>query len=460
VTLVNTVPSAMNALLQVGLPSNIQTVCMAGEFLPTELVDRVYASGVEQVFDLYGPTETTTYSTCALRKPSEAATIGKPIANTRIYLLDANLMQVPPGALGEIFIGGEGVTRGYLDRPELTAERFLTLPSLESHSRLYRTGDLARQLDDGSLIYLGRRDQQIKLRGHRIELGEIEAALRDISEAKQVAVVVQERSVGDTLVAFVTADSQSQNTSQRYISELRKRLPAYMIPALIISVVSMPLTPNGKIDRKALAIATEEDARRDAAPQSEAPQDLLEQWLANIWAARLRRKHVTRSAHFFDDLGGHSLVAFEIFSDIEKRLGVVMMLATLFQAPTIELLAAAIRRQGWKNAGQISMVSAGLADQVIYIIGKPHSVASVTLEELFPAGNRAMSIEQESVLADTDLCLSEITSFEVNKPSLILIVSSKHAEMYPTLVAGLTQAGFPDVSLRDAASFSLPGFLD
>jgi amino acid adenylation domain-containing protein len=447
VTLVNTVPSAMSALLPAGLPSTVRTVCLAGEFLPSELVDRVYAAGVEQVFDLYGPTETTTYSTCALRMPGTPATIGTPITNTRIYVLDESMTPVPPGAIGELFIGGDGVTRGYLNRPDLTAKRFITLPSVEPEGRLYRTGDLARHRDDGALVYIGRRDQQVKLRGHRIELGEIESALRDVTGASDVAVVVQRREAGDLLAAFVVPTDLSEFNAKEYASELRKRLPGYMIPSRISPVAALPLTPNGKVDKKTLSQVTEENPSHE----SEAPRDLLEQWLANIWAVRLKRNNVPRNAHFFDDLGGHSLAAFEIFTEIENRTGVAMGLATLFQAPTVELLAMALRRKEWKDLRHIAFVSPGLAEKVIYVVGQQN----VSPEETLPqAGVRVMALGSPNTTAETNEWIREISSFEAHRPAMVLVFQENAYDETQTLRTLLKQAGFDDVSL--SLQHSLP----
>jgi amino acid adenylation domain-containing protein len=456
VTLVNTVPSAMSALLQAGLPPAVRTVCMAGELLPTELVDRVYATGAERVFDLYGPTETTTYSTWALRQPGAPPTIGKPIGNTRIYLLDENLSQVPRGAMGEVFIGGDGVTRGYLGRPDLTAERFRSIPAVEPQGRLYRTGDLARQLSDGTLVYLGRRDHQIKLRGHRIELGEIEAALRDISGESQLAVVVQSQNAGDQLVAFVARGDRSHADLPQYMAGLRKRLPAYMVPSRIVLLEAMPLTPNGKIDRKALILLKDAAAGSEAgAHVSEPPRDLLEQWLANIWAQRLGRKRVSRHEDFFDDLGGHSLVAFEIFAEIERRLGLVLMLATLFQAPTIELLAMVIRRRGFKEPRHIALVTPGIADKVIYLAGpslagqsRADQSRSGVLDGLSPSGERVMAFHSEGTPKDIDACARELALIEATKPPLVLVATYADSEHVRRLTLALTHHGFSDISLR------------
>jgi amino acid adenylation domain-containing protein len=452
VTLVNTVPSAMHALLQVGLSQSVRTVCMAGEFLPTELVDRVYAAGVKHVFDLYGPSETTTYSTCVLRQRGGSATIGKPIANTRIYLLDEAGSQVPPGALGEIWIAGEGVARGYLNRPELTAERFVRLPAIEPEGRLYRTGDMARQLADGSLVFLGRRDQQVKLRGYRIELGEVEATLRDVSGVSQLAVVVQ----GDALVAFLQEDNGRSIDVRGLQEELRKRLPTYMVPSAILAVSHMPVTPNGKIDRKALS-ARRSELIRARTRFDEAPRDLLEQWLVNIWAYRLGVSSVARDAHFFEELGGHSLAAFEIFAEIEARLGVAMMLATLFQAPTVALLAVAIRRLAWREAKYIDLLMADDTDAIagcVVYMAKPGSEAHVAA--LRGEGGRLMSLDTRLLATGSEsmdakslaTCVAEIAAIEATKPALVLALPNSDCGVAERLRVGLSAAGFASVSIR------------
>jgi amino acid adenylation domain-containing protein len=461
VTLVNTVPSAMSALLQAGLPESVNTVCMAGEFLPPELVERVYKAGVESVFDLYGPTETTTYSTCVLRRSGEPATIGGPIANTRIYLLDAECKPVPPGAAGEIFIGGEGVAREYLRRPELMAERFLRLPEVEPKGRLYRTGDLARQRQDGLLVFLGRRDHQIKLRGHRIELGEVESALREVTGIVEVAAVVQARESGDMLVGFVEAgsneaggmrtDETRADGTRAWVDELRKRLPAVMVPAAIVEVRTMPRTPNGKIDRQALRqqknlVWQAGETRKTA---EDGARDLLEQWLVNIWSHRLGVADVTRDAHFFEDLGGHSLAAFEIFAEMEARLGVVMLLATLFKAPTVAQLAASVRRLKWKEPKHLRLVKTGRnADRVMYLLG---SLSSADEDALAAGGVRAMSVGAEEAMneaAPVSAWVAEIAAFEVSRPAVSLLAHRADEAVAQRLLAELTAAGFTSVAVQ------------
>src|SRR6185369_7379285 len=247
VKLINTVPSAMTELLHLGgIPTSVQTVNLAGEPLPASLVDEIYRqTQVKRVFDLYGPSEDTTYSTSALRLPQQRATIGRPIANTQIYLLDQWLQPVPVGVAGELYIGGAGLARGYLKRPELTAERFTPNPYGASGTRLYRTGDLCRYLADGKIEYLGRVDHQVKIRGFRIELGEIEAVLRGHNAVRDVAVVARQGQ----LVAYVVAAEKIPGEVAKLWGELRAflkaRLPEYMSPATFVALDALPLTPNG-----------------------------------------------------------------------------------------------------------------------------------------------------------------------------------------------------------------------
>ncbi len=437
VTLINTVPSAIHALIQAGLPENARTVCLAGELLSAELVDRLYAAGVHEVFDLYGPTETTTYSTVAHRIRGGEVNIGFPIANTRIYLVDESLQIVPWGAHGEILIAGDGVTRGYLNRTELTEQRYVRLNCLEGEGRLYRTGDIARQREDGSLVYLGRRDHQIKLRGHRIELGEIEAVLRKIPTVLEAVVLLDHTK--DCLVAYVTQESASEIPASECISRLRETLPGYMVPSAVRRIEQFPRTVNGKIDRKALS------ARREDAEKSieDPPRDLLEQWLAHIWADRLGRADVPRNAHFFEELGGNSLVAFEIFVDIERRIGVPLLLAVLFQAPTVALLANALRPYPWKLPVHIDMVRSGNASQVQYVLPGHGSPADCKTCATKPRVMLLKSISERQLDAAAD----EIAAFERQSSNLVLAADADSAPLTRILQRSLQQRGFKSVSL-------------
>ena len=236
VTLINTVPSAVDALLiQQAIPASVRTVNLAGEPLTAELADRIYdVPTVEKVYDLYGPSEDTTYSTYRLRRRGEPASIGRPISNTRLYILDQALQPVPVGVPGEIYLAGQGLARGYLGRPDLTSERFIPSP-FPDVNRLYRTGDRARFQDEGNVEYLGRFDHQVKLRGFRIELGEIESVACTFPDVGQAVVIVDDgaRLGHKKLVAYVS-HPRGQAVADQLQAHLRSRLPDYMVPAQLV----------------------------------------------------------------------------------------------------------------------------------------------------------------------------------------------------------------------------------
>ena len=338
VTLVNTVPSAAVELLRIdGIPVSVHTVNLAGEPLSTELVRQLYERGIDRVYDLYGPTEDTTYSTFALRSSFGRATIGRPIANTQVYILDPHLNPVPIGVPGELHLGGAGLARGYLNRPELTAEKFIPNPFTDHpQARLYKTGDLARYLPDGNIEFLGRIDHQVKIRGFRIELGEIEAVLAQRPEVKACAVLVREDTPGDQrLIAYVVARGEGPS-----LTELRgfiqSKLPEYMIPAAFVLLDKMPVTPNGKLDRKALPAPEYRSDKPFVAPRTPA-----EKKLAAIWAEMLKLQHTGIHDNFFE-LGGHSLLATQLISRVREELNIDLPLRAIFEAPTVEGLGAQI----------------------------------------------------------------------------------------------------------------------
>jgi amino acid adenylation domain-containing protein len=344
VTLVTTVPSAAAALLAAkGIPATLRAINLAGEPLSTRLVDRLYAqTAVADVNDLYGPTETTTYSTWNRRLPGRSATIGRPVANTRVYLVDASLHLVPDGFPGELLIAGEGVARGYLGRPELTAEKFVSLAHLGEQGRAYRTGDLCRYTSEGALEYLGRMDSQVKVRGFRIEAGEVEAALLSHPSVREAVVMTHaEDGTGATLVGAVVLQDAHTLDVPALIAHQSRTLPAYMVAGNIVAVEEFPRTANGKIDRKQL---TSLPIARPAKEAVAKPRDPLEKELADIWREGFSISNVGIDDDFFQ-LGGHSLLALRIFSEIEAKLGHRMMLSVLFQAPTIRQLAEHIRRE-------------------------------------------------------------------------------------------------------------------
>src|SRR6185369_17216453 len=337
VTLINTVPSAMAELLRMkAVPDSVRVVNLAGEPLSEELVAEIYATTrVERVYNLYGPSEDTTYSTYTLVRSGEHVTIGRPVANTRAYVLDEHWQPVPVGVVGELYLGGSGLARGYWRRAELTAEKFVPDSfSGASGKRLYRTGDLVRYLEDGELEFLGRADHQVKLRGYRIELGEIETVLRRNDRVREAIVVTQEQAGGEKqLVAYVTAAADLE------LGELRRwlkvRLPDYMIPAFVL-LEELPLTPNGKVDRRALSRAKLQDA---TPPESfVAPRTQTEIILAAIWAEVLQVEQAGANANFFD-LGGHSLLAMRLASKLRENFKIDLPLRTILTAATLSEMA-------------------------------------------------------------------------------------------------------------------------
>ncbi|MFC7518444.1 amino acid adenylation domain-containing protein, partial [Herbaspirillum sp. GCM10030257] len=332
-----------------GLPEEarletVRTLVMAGEASNAALVRR-YGRG-RRLINAYGPTESTVCATmqvCAEneeannREGERAPAIGRPIANTRIYLLDAHGQPVPQGARGEIHIGGVQVARGYLNRDELTAERFLPDPFVnEAGARMYKTGDLGRHLADGSIAFLGRNDHQVKLRGFRIEPGEIEAKLLEHPGIRDSLVIAREDRPGDVrLVAYYTWQEEQEIDAEALRLALSATLPEYMLPAAYVQLDALPLTPNGKVDRKALP-APGGDAYASRA--YEAPQGDVETALASIWAEVLGIEQVGRHDNFFD-LGGHSLLSTKLLVRVEQAFGVKLSFADFFKEPILTAIA-------------------------------------------------------------------------------------------------------------------------
>ncbi|WP_438826902.1 non-ribosomal peptide synthase/polyketide synthase [Pseudomonas syringae] len=341
VTLINTVPSALKALLESGgLSESVHTVNVAGEALKRSLVESLFQqTHVKRLCNLYGPSETTTYSSWVSmdREQGFASHIGKPVGNTQFYLLDKQMQPVPLGVPGEIYIGGAGVARGYLNRDDLTAERFLRDPfSKDPNARMYKTGDLGRWLADGNIEYLGRNDDQVKIRGFRIELGEIEACLAKHESVKEAVVMARDDVPGDKrLVAYFTADSEVSLDVLR--EHLLNQLPDYMVPAAYVSLESLPLTPNGKLDRKALPAP---DQQALVSREYQAPQGVAERTIADIWQDLLGIDQVSRHDHFFE-LGGHSLLAVKLIERMRQQ-NMSADVRVLFSQPTLAALAAAV----------------------------------------------------------------------------------------------------------------------
>jgi amino acid adenylation domain-containing protein len=339
VTLVNTVPSAIDTLLRLGeLPSRVRVVNLAGEPLPRDLADRLYArDGIRKVYDLYGPSEDTVYSTFALvPERGGKPLIGRAIAGSQAYVLDDHMNPVPVGIAGELYLGGKGVAQGYHARPSLTAERFLPDPyGSRPGGRLFRTGDLARWLSHGELEYLGRNDRQVKLRGFRIELGEIEAALRRLPGTREAVAVVREDQPGARrLVAYVVAEAAGTFDGGEAARALRATLPDYMVPAAFVALPAIPLTPNGKVDWAALPSLEPARARRT----HRAPRTGAEKTIAAIWSEILGVERPGTDEGFFD-LGGDSLLLARVFGRVKAAFPGKVVMTDLYQHPTISALA-------------------------------------------------------------------------------------------------------------------------
>ena len=342
-TLINTVPSAIKALIaERALPASVKIVNLAGEALPGPLVSEIYReTSVEAVYNLYGPSEDTTYSTGALiRRDCEGAPpIGKPLTNRQSYVLDAYLEPTPIGVTGELYVGGAGVTRGYWKRPALTAERFIADPFGQvPGGRLYKTGDLARWSMTGELEFLGRGDDQVKLRGFRIELGEIRTRLLEIDSVDDAVVIVRENRRGDPeLVAYVVAADLEETEAQlikTWRGSLAARLPEYMVPAVFVMLQALPLTPNGKVDRAALPAPPETPTPDYSAPTSE-----IQLRLAQLWQQVLHIPEPPGIAADFFNLGGHSILAMRLLARVRQEYGVALSIQDLFSAPTPEAFA-------------------------------------------------------------------------------------------------------------------------
>ena len=317
----------------------VRQLLVGGEALPGELASKLRGLTDASITNMYGPTETTIWSsTHVVEDGSGPVPIGRPIANTEFYILDRHGQPTPVGVAGELLIGGHGVARGYLKRPELTAERFIAHPfSSQSDVRLYRTGDLARYRPDGTVEFLGRIDHQVKLRGHRIELGEIEALLVGHDNIREAVVVAREDVPGDRrLVAYVVSDGASANNGVDLRAYLERQLPEFMIPAAFVFLPELPLTPNKKIDRKALPAPS--DTARAEPIACIAPDNALQRSIADLWQDVLQVPTVGLDDNFFD-LGGHSLLAVQVHSRLRNLTDREVAITDLFRFPTVRLLS-------------------------------------------------------------------------------------------------------------------------
>uniref|UniRef100_UPI0029167AF9 non-ribosomal peptide synthetase n=1 Tax=Bradyrhizobium sp. SZCCHNRI1003 TaxID=3057275 RepID=UPI0029167AF9 len=323
-------PPAALAALPVAEFKDLKTLLVGGEACSAELL-RPWLAG-RQVFNAYGPTEASVCTTMFRCDGAGRPPIGRPLPNTRSYVLDRRLQPVPVGVAGELHIGGTGLARGYLRRPGLTAERFLPNPFTPGE-RLYRTGDLVRWRADGELEFLGRLDSQVKLRGFRIELGEIEAALLAQPGVTQAAAVIREDGAGKRLAAYVVADPEASTDISALRRQLQATLPDHMVPSAIVRLDRLPLSPNGKLDRNALPAP---DRNREAGEQP--PRNPVETVLAGLFAEVLGLDRVGINDNFFE-LGGHSLLAMQLIGQVRATLGIELPVRVIFTGPTVADIA-------------------------------------------------------------------------------------------------------------------------
>jgi amino acid adenylation domain-containing protein len=340
-TIMQATPATWRLLLAAGWAGNrgLKILC-GGEAWPAGLADELLPR-CKSLWNMYGPTETTIWSSVAPVEAGEPILIGRPIANTTFYVLDGCRELAPIGVPGELYIGGDGIAEGYLNRPDLTAERFVSHPfSGKSGAKLYRTGDVVRRLSDGRIEFLHRIDQQVKIRGFRIELEEVEAALKQHPGVAQCVVIVREDEPGDKRLVACTVPLEPHAVPNvaALRNFLKQKLPDYMIPTAFVSLEELPLTPNGKVDRNALVVAGHSPAEGSPEGQIVPPRTPLEFELVRIWERILRTRIASIKDDFFD-LGGHSLLAVQMFAQIEKVFNARLPLATLYEAPTIEGLA-------------------------------------------------------------------------------------------------------------------------
>jgi amino acid adenylation domain-containing protein len=344
-TAMQATPTHWRVLLDAGWqPYGPFKALVGGERLPRDLARKIL-DGWMELWNMYGPTETTVWSTCArIYATVERIVIGRPIANTQIYVLDSELRALPPGVFGELWIAGRGVARGYRNRPDLTAERFLPDPHPQgAGGRMYRTGDQGRRLADGSFECRGRLDDQVKIRGFRVELGEVENALLACSGVAAAAARIWQVGASDArLVGYLQPRGNHQPDGEEIVAQLRGRLPAYMVPQHIVVLESMPTTPNGKLDRARLP---EPEPERARSRQHIEPAGPVETAVARIFSEVLSIPPVSADAGFFE-IGGHSVLAIRAVARIRTEFGVELKLRSFFDDPSPRGVARAVQSSG------------------------------------------------------------------------------------------------------------------
>ncbi len=409
VTVMQATPATWQMLLSAGWKGDrrLKVLC-GGELVAGSLADELLA-GCGSVWNMYGPTETTIWSSIHPAKSGEAAVvpIGRAIGNTVMYVLDQNMQPVPVGVRGELYIGGAGVARGYRGAPKLTAEKFVADPySTVAGARLYRTGDSVRQRGNGTFEFLGRLDRQTKIRGYRIEPAEIEAALQQFPGVRRVAVTVRGRAGENQLVAYLvpinTAKANGHFGHKELARFLRGKLPDYMLPSAFVLLDALPVTPNGKLDWKALP----EPAHPIQGNSFIAPRDSVETRLAKIWEEILDTRPMGVTDSFFE-LGGHSILATRLFARVEKEFGKHLPLGTLFEAPTIEQLATILRQNSWVSRPLIEVQAGDPAIPPIFLVQARVGYRALSAE-LGPERPVYVIPTDDLFLADTERSLRDL----------------------------------------------------
>jgi amino acid adenylation domain-containing protein len=417
--------------------SNLKVLC-GGEALSRELA-RALAPRVESLWNMYGPTETTIWSSVERIGPDSATvSIGRPIDNTEMYVLNERLEPVPPGAVGMLWIGGDGVALGYHRRPDLTAAAFVPDPfANRPGARIYRSGDLARRLSDGRLECLGRDDFQVKLRGYRIELGEIESALVTHSDVKEAVVQVKADDSGEKrLVAYVVRRDESSEVPADLAEHLKARVPWYMVPGTFLTLSALPLTANGKIDRKALPEPRPEalGPGRDLLP----PRDDIEVKLAEIFERLLGREGVGADQNFFD-IGGHSLLAARVMREVNQAFGLALGIGAIFEHPSVARLASLVRRGGGRLGSQVIPLNRSRSGVPVYFVCGIHLYRGLAkaLEARFPCFGVYVPLEEQYMRAGTTLTDLTIAGLAEAYAAAI----RAHAQSGPCALAGFSFGG-------------------
>ncbi|MBK5304161.1 MULTISPECIES: non-ribosomal peptide synthetase [Gammaproteobacteria] len=500
-TLVQGTPATWRMLLEQKAwqrqASSFSILC-GGEALHASLADELLSAGI-RVYNMYGPTETTIWSSMYQLTSDETlqtVPIGYPLANTAIYITDAEMNLLPTGAIGEIYIGGVGLARGYLHRPDLTAERFVPDPfSTRGGERLYKTGDLGFLSEEGCLNFVGRSDHQVKVRGFRIELGEIESVLNGAPGVSEAVVQVHTQEEGDArLIAYVVVEVQAQVKTAFLRQYLGQRLPDYMLPGLYVYLDSLPLTPNGKVNR--LALAALEHQVQSVEETRAVPNTQTEKRLAGIWSHVLKRDASSLSENFFES-GGHSLLAAQMISKIREDFEIELPLLALFDNPTLGALARAIDEQDQVTSGDVPLLVSDLSRleepfaltsvQQAYWVGRresmvmgniaTHVYSEITFPELdvsrlSTAWNRAIqrhpALRSIFLTNGTQQILRDPGSYEIVYQDLSAAAPQESARQSETLRAAMSHQVFePHVwplfelkVLRNAQEFRLFASID